>query len=606
MSLEPTSAENMRALLLAAMDGDATPQQLEQLNGMLRTSDELRDSAVRFLADDSYLSDVIKDLDGSHTLLEGLRTYGLGMVANEQLASRQNSSSAPPPGLASSMSPRLAATPNQSSGNPFRSVLRLVDHHGLYVAALAATLLVAFGWHYLTMRSELEQLHTLAVRPDPVEQKAQRNGQSPTETAAGSNPARVTGLVNCKWAEGETELKFGDWLAPGDRLKLKEGLIQLTFGTGAKVVVEGPSDFLVSAPGQATLEQGKIAAIVPRSGRGYTILTPTAEVVDLGTEFGVEVDDAGTSEVHVFDGDVVARPRGGVESEAKLMHAQEDEAIQFRTLTEEGQRIAADVHKFVRRLTPGRSTEDLPPLPVTKDLVLWLTADTIPDMRVDAPVATWPDILIGDNRYPDDAMQFDERRCPIWLRDERGLPAVKFDGWSKGLATSPMATGDQVTAFVVFAASPISFASERHGGMLLKFGLDTPSLEYSLMPDQRIMARVWSSHEVDNYDLYLGQIQSDPVKTQTLCAATYCHDAINKHAELFVNGRNAGVSKSPGRLEQHAKKYLGHHPETDWEAYFHGNIYEVIVFNTALAKSERDLVHQYLSKRFDIPLVEEK
>lgn len=596
MSPESVSEDVMRTLLLTAIEGDATQSQIEQLNELLRESEELRKSAIRFLCDDSYLSDVIKDLDESQQLVQGLRAYGLEVVANEHP-------------LLDVSQPSLSARRNRFSQvklSPLRSALQFVDRHGLFVAAIAAAILVAFGWHYLTMQSKLERLHTLAARPDPVEEKDRRNRQSENEARVGSNVARVTGLVKCKWPEGASELKFGDWLAPGYQLQLEEGLIQLTFGSGAKVVVEGPSEFVVSAPGQAVLEVGKIAAVVPRSGRGYTILTPTAEVVDLGTEFGVEVDNTGSSEVHVFEGDVVARPRGDAPSKAKLIHAKEDEAIQFRALAEEGQRIAADVHKFVRRLTPGRSTEDLPPLPVTKDLVLWLTADTIPDMHMGEPVATWPDILIGDNRYPDDALQFDERRCPIWLRDERGLPAVKFDGWSKGLATSPMSTGDQVTVFVVFAAGPINFASERHGGMLLKFGLDTPSLEYSLMPDQRIMARVWSSHETDNYDLYLGQIQSDPVKTQTLCAATYCHDAINKHAELFVNGRTNGVSTSPGRLEQHAKKYLGHHPETDWEAYFHGNIYEVIVFNTALAESERDLVHQYLSKRFAIPLVEEK
>jgi hypothetical protein len=592
MSLESASPENMRSLLLAAMDGDATPQQLEQLNGMLRTSDELRDSAVRFLADDSYLSDVIKDLDGSHTLLEGLRTYGLGMVANEQLASRQSSSSGPHQGL--------TATSRQSGGNPFRSVLRLVDRHGLYIAALAATLLVAFGWHYQTMRSELEQLHALAARPDPVEPKDQRNRQSQAEAAMGTNPARVTGLVNCKWPEGETELKFGDWVAAGDRLKLEAGLIQLTFGTGAKVVIEGPTDFLVSTAGQATLEQGKIAAVVPPSGRGYTVLTPTAEIVDLGTEFGIEVDNTGLSEVHVFEGNVVARSRGDAPSGAHFINAREDEGIQFRTSTEEARLIAADENRFVRRINP-RSGDNLPALPVTSNLVLWLAADMIPDMRVDAPIATWPDILIGDNRYPDDAWQFDERRCPTWVRDSKGAPAVRFDGWSTYLATSPMSTSDQTTAFVVFAASPISFASERHGGMLLKYGSEAPSLEYSLMPDQRLKARVWSKQGI-----YLGDVQSAPVETQTLCMTAYSHDAANKRAELFVNGKGAGVSTTIGRLEQHGKKYLGAHPEPNWEAYFQGNIYEVIIFDAALAAPERDLVHQYLSDRYSIPLIDDK
>ena len=72
---------------------------------------------------------------------------------------------------------------------------------------------------------------------------------------------------------------------------------------------------------------------MPRFARGYTILTPTAEVVDLGTEFGVDVDDSGASEVHVFDGDVVARPARGWRFARPTIHARQDEAIQFAATT---------------------------------------------------------------------------------------------------------------------------------------------------------------------------------------------------------------------------------------------------------------------------------
>ena len=601
MSLGLDSDERMKSLLLNAMDGNASEIQLEQLNEMLRGSEELCRSAARFLCDGAYLCDVIKNMDESHALLQGLQTYGLEILATQLLPRKEGLGMPPERSVQTG-----AARPflEVDARNRVQSFLQFVNHQGLLVAAAAAVLLVVFGWHYAAMRSNLERLHTIAARPDPVEQNKQRNRSRDGDIGAGSNAARVTGLVNCKWPEGVAALKFGDRLESGYRLQLEHGLMQLTFGTGAKVVVEGPSNFVVSTPNQATLEHGKIAAVVPRSGRGYTILTPTAEVVDLGTEFGVEVDDAGLSEVHVFDGDVVARSRGGVESEAKLIHAQEDEAIQFRAPTEQATRMAADKLKFVRQMTPNRSSDDLPPLPVTKDLVLWLAADVMSEMKVDAPVATWPDILIGDNRYPDDAWQFDERRCPTWVRDHRGLPTVRFNGWSTYLATNPMSTGDQITAFVVFATtSPINFASEEHGGMLLKFWPETPSLEYALMPDQRVKARVWSKLN-DGTKSYVGELQSEPVPSQTMCVTAYTHDVVNDRAELFVNGKTVGVAASPSRLKQNSRKYLGAHPEPLWDAYFQGNMYEVIVFDAALDGPQRDLVHQYLSHRFSIPLAD--
>ena len=70
-------------------------------------------------------------------------------------------------------------------------------------------------------------------------------------------------------------------------------MLQLTYDTGAKVTVEGPVDMVMTTAIEAKLSEGKIAAAVPRFARGYTILTPTAEVVDLGTEFGVSVDEVG-------------------------------------------------------------------------------------------------------------------------------------------------------------------------------------------------------------------------------------------------------------------------------------------------------------------------
>jgi hypothetical protein len=599
MNLGLDSEERMKSLLLSAMDGEATEFQLEQLNEMLRGSEELCRSAARFLCDGSYLSDVIRDIDESDALLQGLQTFGLEILAKEQLPRLGDSRLSPDRSVHAGSIKNLRRPTDVNSH--VQATLQFVNHHGLLVAAAAAALLVVFGWQYASMRSNLERLHTLAVRPDPDVQNNSRNRSRDRESGTDVNVARVTGLVNCKWSEGIVPLKFGDRLEAGHRLRLEQGLMQLTFGTGAKVVIEGPADFVVSTPNQATLEHGKIAAVVPRSGRGYTILTPTAEVVDLGTEFGVEVDNAGSSEVHVFDGEVVARSRGGVESEAKLIHAREDEAIQFRAAVEQEGRMKANRFKFARHIIPNRSSEDLPALPVTKNLALWLAADVMPEMKVDAPVTSWPDILIGDNHFPDDAWQFDERRCPTWVRDDRGLPAVRFDGWSTYLATNPMATGDQVTAFVVFAPSPVSFASEFHGGMLLKFGSETPSLEYSLMPDQRVKARVWSKNRA-----YVGEIQGEPVKSQVLCATAYCYDAVNNHAELFVDGRSAGVADAPGQLQQNRRKYLGAHPEPQWEAYFLGNIYEVIIFDAALDASDRELVYQYLSNRYSIPLVSKR
>ncbi len=599
MTLDPQHEQNAKSLLLKVVDGDATDAQRDELNQLLRADSELRQAVVRFLCDDSYLADAIKAGDEAAALRQELSI--LAAVAPHGATGNVGTPDGPP-GRVDETRPHSIAI---SSVNRVVASTRLVNRHGMLVGAAASLLLALLGWQYLATLSELERLHALSERPDSPAQLARQNAESGATARASSGAARVTGVVNCEWPEGVTPLKFGDALALGDRLRLNKGLVQLTFDMGAKVVIEGPSDFVVASANSATLDAGRIAAVVPKSGRGYTILTPTAEVVDLGTEFGVTVNDQGASEVHVFEGDVVARPRRGGASGAELIHAQKDEAIQFDAARDEGRKILADSAKFIRRLLPAPSSQDLPRLPVAKELSLWYAADVMQELKEGAPVTTWPDILTGDNQFPDDAWQFDERRCPKWIRDAHGRPAVQFDGWTTYLATSPMATGNEFTAFVVFAPGAVNFATEFHGGMLLKFGPLTPSLEFSLMPDRRVKSRVWAKDDSGN-PVYASETLTRSVKPLEISAAAYSYDVQSNRAELFLNGVSQAASTAPRPMKQLARKYLGAHAEPWWEAYFLGSIYEVIIYDSALSDSDRNLVFKYLSSRYDMPFADEE
>lgn len=329
-------------------------------------------------------------------------------------------------------------------------------------------------------------------------------------------------------------------------------------------------------------------------------MTPTAEVVDLGTEFGISVENSGDSEIHVFDGDVVSRPVGE-HGAGNLTHARQDEAFKFAVANANPQRIAFAADKFVRRLSPNIPADKLPPLPITDNLALWLAADVMQNMKDGLPVSAWPDILIGDNRFADDAWQFDPRLCPEWIHDGDGRPAVRFNGWSNFLATSPMQTGDRQTAFVVCSTSPASFASTSHGGIMLKYGLNAPSLELSLLTDHSPRGLVWAADEMGQ-TANVGMIGGKPVEPLVPCVVAYQYDAIDNRSELLVNGVSQGLDTAPRPIEQHAKKYIGSHAQPWYEAYFLGNIYEVIIYDSALTVAERDRVFQYLSSRYGIKL----
>src|SRR6185436_1902405 len=56
------------------------------------------------------------------------------------------------------------------------------------------------------------------------------------------------------------------------------------------------------------LLEGTLAATVPPKAHGFAVSTPRARVVDLGTEFGVRVNVAGQTDVHVLQGEVTLAP----------------------------------------------------------------------------------------------------------------------------------------------------------------------------------------------------------------------------------------------------------------------------------------------------------
>jgi len=55
------------------------------------------------------------------------------------------------------------------------------------------------------------------------------------------------------------------------------------------------------------LELGSLAAEVPPGATGFTVVTPSAEVKDIGTRFAVALLDTGRTEFEVFEGEVQAK-----------------------------------------------------------------------------------------------------------------------------------------------------------------------------------------------------------------------------------------------------------------------------------------------------------
>lgn len=104
-------------------------------------------------------------------------------------------------------------------------------------------------------------------------------------------------------------------LADGTTLRneahvIKAGTVELSTARGARIVIEAPAEFRFESAQRLRMKRGRLAAEVPPAAKGFTVITPSGDAVDLGTRFGVDVPVTGAAEIHVFQGEVIAKASG--------------------------------------------------------------------------------------------------------------------------------------------------------------------------------------------------------------------------------------------------------------------------------------------------------
>lgn len=108
----------------------------------------------------------------------------------------------------------------------------------------------------------------------------------------------------CRWyVEAVSRTHAGSCQA-GDVIRVTHGSLSLQYGHGTNVVLHSPAAYQLLSSSRARMIIGRLTATVPEAGKGFTVITPQANVIDLGTEFGVEVSSDGATDVVVFKGEV--------------------------------------------------------------------------------------------------------------------------------------------------------------------------------------------------------------------------------------------------------------------------------------------------------------
>jgi hypothetical protein len=126
--------------------------------------------------------------------------------------------------------------------------------------------------------------------------------------------ATLTAAYNATWAGAASAAPApGDPLAPGTQLTLTAGFAEITTHRGAVAILQAPATIeLLDNNNALRLHAGKLVGICEtESSKGFLVRTEYADIVDLGTRFGVAVASDQSARVEVFEGAVRPMPRTG-------------------------------------------------------------------------------------------------------------------------------------------------------------------------------------------------------------------------------------------------------------------------------------------------------
>lgn len=164
--------------------------------------------------------------------------------------------------------------------------------------ALAASLLTTVGLAGYWLG------HGSSVAPDlSILAKVEQADRGDEQTIAGHATLRRS--VDLRWSDDATSYREGDVLSDG-LLQFDDGVAEIDFFCGATLIVEGPATLDIESDWSVRVLDGRLRANVPPAARGFVVRAADSDIVDLGTEFALEVGSE-IARVEVVDGEVQLR-----------------------------------------------------------------------------------------------------------------------------------------------------------------------------------------------------------------------------------------------------------------------------------------------------------
>lgn len=162
---------------------------------------------------------------------------------------------------------------------------------------------VALGFFVVNILPKLQNTpNTTISSDDPAPNTPDANDNTPTIPTA-SPVAQLTQAWGLQWENQDDSKKINSELTSG-RMAITEGYAQLEFFGGTTVILEGPADIDLLSSNSIHCRHGKLRAMIPDQSNGFKVLSDKFEILDLGTEFGINLDESGEAEIAVFEGKI--------------------------------------------------------------------------------------------------------------------------------------------------------------------------------------------------------------------------------------------------------------------------------------------------------------
>jgi hypothetical protein len=575
-------------LLSRYFEGSITPEELGKLEAFLLSNDK----CARHIADWCVMHRHVGELlteDQLHRLMDRFTTGSLAL--RQEITKAASGSNRP-----------VKAGDNNLYLGAIRYKLALA-----FLASAALLLVAASLWVWRSPGEESSIAPSL---------QASREEQSPEKPAV--RLATLTLLTDAMWSKGATRFNHGDLLLQGSRIALDAGMAKVTFDCGAEIVLEGPCEFVAYKPMVGYLKFGKITADVPRRAFAFAILSPKIDFVDLGTSFGLSVGAQGDTELHVFRGEVLcSRADSAEQDRGTVYHVTQNNAVEFAHAKGGPNDIAMNEKQFSEHFTLRRGENSQSTLVPESNLALWLSADSGVSTDASQRVISWRDILYGENHSGEDAIQADDAARPSLAQDAiAGRPAIRFNGTSDYLLTTPLATtDDQTVALVCQFSSSAMGKSRRWGGQILNYDgppsrylsdtlepgvlqIGEPLLEGQFKPTF-LTAQVFAGF-IGSATVESGRVDGALVGIDAPVVLTYRYDLGAGRATLAINGKPFSETRAFAPQAITSRKIIGRHA---WmQNFFHGDLAELMIYNKALTPDELNKLTGYLAEKYSIRL----